>query len=206
MELLNPKEMYSFSMVSRDAYVVVMEYLEMRFSMMVLLLRYFGTRKNALQFWALMATTDLLISGSSAVQFFSRTLFPTSDLDLYVEDRHALNIATWLISVGYTYMPRTIAASSMSLEEVVEFFGRHTPATRDRIMPLTNHGYSGATMVLDFLNPATSKRIQLVTVEACPLQLILRFHSSELESQLYGCGIFCRMLTTIPTPPIQLLW
>ncbi|KAI0638623.1 hypothetical protein C8Q77DRAFT_1215387 [Trametes polyzona] len=54
---------------------------------------------------ALRSRTGTLISGSCALQFFDRTVYPESDLDLYVHMQHRREVGRWLIEEGYTYAP-----------------------------------------------------------------------------------------------------
>ena len=50
--------------------------------------------------------TNFVISGSVAVQFFSRESFADGDLDLYTERQHAFTIFHFLLGMGYAFRPR----------------------------------------------------------------------------------------------------
>lgn len=60
---------------------------------------------RARAFRSLQARTGTLVSGSTALQFFMRTVWPASDLDLYVHPRARREVGRWLIDEGYKYKP-----------------------------------------------------------------------------------------------------
>ena len=65
----------------RRLHMSVEDYISRRFSIVKLLSRYF---QHPSAFRNLQAVTGTVISGSSALQFFDRSYYPKSDLDLYV--------------------------------------------------------------------------------------------------------------------------
>ena len=80
--------------------------------------RYFS---NPQSFRSLMARTDMVISGSFALQFFDRSFYPESDLDLYVYYNEKLHeIASHLLKEGYTFKPagEQIADSLKEIEYI----------------------------------------------------------------------------------------
>lgn len=174
-----PNAVCQFSRVSKDAYYMVKTYITRTFSILHLLMRFFGW-DGAFVFWQLMASTGALISGSSALQFFDRTYYPEADLDVYLEERRVLEVANWLLTQGYFYVPR-IEDVALTLAQVINHYSMFEPPTRDAMLPLSPHSYSGATMVLTFENAMRRKKVQLITADFCPLQLILRFHSSKFS-------------------------
>lgn len=52
-------------------------------------------------FMQMQADTGTLISGSFAVQFFERTFYPESDMDLYAHPGFAVAVGEWLHDDGY---------------------------------------------------------------------------------------------------------
>lgn len=110
----------------------------------------------------------MIISGSIALEFFDRIKYADADLDLYVDHHYRQPIILWLKSIGYTFMPRP-SIGPQKLDTVLNEIPRPTsPAV-----------YPGAMLILDFVRPNSQSRIQLITLSASPLELVLSFHSSE---------------------------
>ncbi|EIW78040.1 hypothetical protein CONPUDRAFT_75775 [Coniophora puteana RWD-64-598 SS2] len=62
---------------------------------------------DPLSFRSLQARTGTLISGSIALQFFDRTCYLGSDLDVYTHPGHTLELLDWLtVAEGYHYQSR----------------------------------------------------------------------------------------------------
>ena len=62
--------------------------------------------KDPMSFRSLMARMGLVISGSFALQFFDRTYYPKSDLDLYLHpNRHMIEVGLYLEREGYKFVP-----------------------------------------------------------------------------------------------------
>jgi len=108
----------------------------------------------------------MIISGSTALEFFDRTQYFNSNLDLYVDHRFRRAIANWLQNIGYKFVP------SSALRPIAL-----TDALKVESDPAVN--YPTGILILDFLNSDRHTRIQLTTTNATPLELVLRFHSSE---------------------------
>ncbi|KAK7678096.1 hypothetical protein QCA50_018889 [Cerrena zonata] len=66
------------------------------------LARYFT---DPMAFRYLQACTGTLISGSTALQFFDRSFYPESDLDLYTPTSWRLNVGHFLVGDGYHFTP-----------------------------------------------------------------------------------------------------
>ncbi|RPD65292.1 hypothetical protein L226DRAFT_567445 [Lentinus tigrinus ALCF2SS1-7] len=138
-------------------------------------------------FRKLMARTYLLISGSFALQFFDRTVFPGSDLDLYIhydvydsECERILEVGRWLEKEGYTYKPdpgqeSTLDGEVQELEVVDAMLQRYGEglAVAD-VFAFEKH-------VSNDLREEVVRKIQLVIPSSnhrSPLQTILNFHST----------------------------
>lgn len=179
LENLSPDSIYVFSRVCKDALDMVREYIRRRFSILNLLSCYFNWN-DAMIFRALMASTGMLISGSTALQFFDRTVYTESDLDLYLDNGAVTEVSNWLISVGYRYVPSN-EHITLSLSEMVARHSNYEPTISDAVIPMTSHSYLGCSMILDFVNDGRKRKIQLVTADVCPAQLIIGFHSSKFS-------------------------
>ncbi|RDB26093.1 hypothetical protein Hypma_006903 [Hypsizygus marmoreus] len=102
---LDPRSLYRYGRTCEDAHLAVASYTRRAFDIQDLLLRYFEI-SECVEFRTLQATTGLLISGSSTIEFFLRRRFQKSDLDLFVEHRYAEPVGQWLMQVGYEFVSR----------------------------------------------------------------------------------------------------
>lgn len=139
----------------------------------------------------------MLISGSTALQFFERTFYPESDLDLYVEHRYCKTIALWLVAIGYSYEAR-----EGHPEQLEEALGTTPPKIVGTLDFLSSHiaDYpdSGIIQVFNFHKSDSDCKIQLITSHHSPLELILKYHSTavmnlithEKAYSLYPRGTF----------------
>lgn len=62
-----------------------------------------------------MKRTYTIISGSVALQFFTREPIPGCDLDLYADRFFALDVFSFVVGLGYTWKPRPAQARSMEV-------------------------------------------------------------------------------------------
>lgn len=126
-----------------------------------------------------MSDTGMVISGSVALQFLNRTIYPDSDLDLYSPLKYARHIAHWLVSAGYTYAPKNPSLPTVDIAlrtAAARQAGGHTGVT-----PSINRGYLRATCVLDFTARNPPRKIQLISTLRSTIELILGFHSSKSQ-------------------------
>lgn len=127
--------------------------------------------------------TGTIISGSTAVQFFDRTFYVDSDLDLYVQHQSARPIALWLQSINYEFVPCKdpyFQSLDAGLAKSIEFNSENIygiPGVTDTYDE-PDKGYFDAVVVLDF-KKANHPDIQLTTSRGPPLEMVLDFHSSE---------------------------
>jgi hypothetical protein len=148
-----------------------------------LLERYF-TPSQILRFRELQCATGMFISGSSALQFFDRTVYPESDLDLYLEHRFSHAVAYWLLEIGYKYAPLPESSNAASLEQAF----KSNPPTREHVPDLFSgdfffdgpgRDYFKAPFVFNFEKQSPYRKIQLITSLQCPLHRVLKYHSSK---------------------------
>lgn len=184
---LSPATLIRFSWTCRDARNAVRGFWQIAYDIDRHLKRFF---RDPREFRELQARTGTLISGSSALQFLDRTVYPGSDLDLYVEGRYALSIGEWLVnSAGYSYRPRP-SQSKIPLKALLDVLlatGPTDPRFRlgtffsDPFDDYSSVGGVGA--VFTFVKPAISAlseelEVQLMATSLTPVETILRFHSS----------------------------
>jgi hypothetical protein len=148
-----------------------------------LLERYFAPLQ-ILRFRELQCATGMFISGSTALQFFDRTVYPESDLDLYLEHRFSHAVAYWLLEVGYKYAPLPESSNAASLEQAF----KSNPPTREHVPDLFSgdvffdgpgRDYFKAPFVFNFEKQKPYRKIQLITSLQCPLHRVLKYHSSK---------------------------
>lgn len=170
--------MLRFGRVSKSARHTLQSYLNRRYKLSLLLARFFSEAQTE-ELRTLMSSTGMLISGSMALQFFDRIIYPDSDLDLYLPLQYAWQIADWLVSAGYTYAPKkaSLPTVDIALLDATENHDRgYTGNT-----PSTNRGYLNATCVLDFTATDPPRKVQLMCTLRSTIELILGFHSSKSQ-------------------------
>lgn len=139
------------------------------------------TEINYFRYW--QSQTGMFISGSTALQFFDRTFYADSDLDIYVEHRYCKPIALWLKSIGYSFQPRKTYQSKtldIALDESLSD-SINTNNLSQGIFESTSMGYfgRGVSNVYNFHKVNPDRKIQLITSYYAPLEIVLNFHSSK---------------------------
>ncbi|KAJ7575550.1 hypothetical protein C8J56DRAFT_1032351 [Mycena floridula] len=165
---LDVKDLIQLAKVNRRTRGCVAGYKRAAHSIVKTLSPYF-TDEEIEQFRVLQSYTGTLISGSTALSFFNRTVYPGSDLDIYVEHRYSAEIALFLKTLGYAFAPRAKQAKDLlvAIHSISERFIRP-----DEDIYLGQ----GIADVYDFTRGGA--KIQLITSISCPLDIILRFHST----------------------------
>ena len=110
----------------------------------------------------------MFISGSTALQFFDRSCYADSDLDIYVEHRYCKPIALWLESIGYSFRPRKTYQSNsldIALEETLSESDFDMNNLPQGFFESTSMGYfgRGVTNVYNFHKINPDRKIQLIT-------------------------------------------
>lgn len=145
------------------------------FSFTQFMLRYF-TPDEVLGFRTIQETQGALISGSSAIQFFERSVIEESDLDVYVEHRNTLVLGLFLQSIGYSFIPRSNHLAHYpdyvpSFEEVFNSLSDNLARQYPTIYPM-----KGIGSVYDFKRG--ERTVQVITTKGPVMEVILSFHSS----------------------------
>lgn len=168
-------EIMRFATVCHDARDKVQSYLTRHFKL-----------SHVLQFWIplalyaefllLMANTEMLISGSVALQFFARVLWNDCDLDLYIDVKYAQTVCQWLLTHNYLFIPSN--HNPVPLPTLLNNIPPPHLPPHLRFEPANTLSYINRNHVLDFQHAISGKKIQIVTSNGSPLQTILKFHSS----------------------------
>ena len=140
--------------------------------------RYF-TPPEISTFRYLQSRSQMIISGSTALQFFERSIYPDSDLDIYVEERYKDMVAVWLVSIGYTFRHRKWQPTLEVLESWKEFLDV-SPSDGPVLEPnSTDYMGQGIEDVYNFVRGDPEVKIQLITSSSSPLEIMLNYHSSK---------------------------
>ncbi|KAH9948727.1 hypothetical protein B0H21DRAFT_844604 [Amylocystis lapponica] len=154
----------------RAALAAVKAYVVFAFSINRHLSRFFD---DVPAFRTLQARTSTLISGSSAVQFFDRSYYPESDLDLYVHMRWRRELGEWFIEHGYRFVANTKQETSFDV----------AVADPRLFAPEDDYEMDGVASVFTFEKPTLAApesplQVQLVIASHTPMEVILYFHST----------------------------
>lgn len=130
-------------------------------------------------FRQMLGRCNAIVSGSGALQFFDRTYYEDSDLDIFMRPAGVLRLSEWLRDDGYGYI---------SEDEEYRFFNQVVCVVdysdeRDHPTFLPKN----MKAVFTFSRPASSpsgvlfsRRVQLIIVDIDPVEFItLDFHTSK---------------------------
>ena len=159
-------------------------YITQRFNVDRILTRYFTDPKS---FRYLQACTGTLISGSSALQFFDRSFYPHSDLDLYVSKVWGPRVGHFLSQEGYSFVPgqhqhptfdSAVIESEAQTNAAVHVYGNFK-------------GIAGVYTFEKIGKDGDTLKVQIMFAARTPIEVILRFHSSEFSDSI--CSVYlCR--------------
>ena len=138
---------------------------------------------DPLSFRYLQAYTGTVISGSTALQFFDRSFYPESDLDIYAPKAWGNEVGRFLLRAGYAFVPHRSQHPNF---DTAVFARRVVSATA------VYGNFKGIAGVFNFVKTAPDGRtlkIQLIVAVRSPIEVILRYHSSTLNSFLFMCAI-----------------
>ena len=173
---------------NRSINASVTAYIEKTYNIYRILRRYFA---DPLSFRYLQAYTGTVISGSTALQFFDRSFYPESDLDIYAPKAWGKEVGHFLLHAGYVFVPsksqHPTFDSEMQQKQVVTATG-------------TYGNFKGIAGVFNFAKVApdsTMLKVQLMVAVRSPMDVILRYHSSMSAlfpfvntslQDVYSCG------------------
>jgi hypothetical protein len=156
--ILNPldcKDLGVLAAVNRDMQQVVKNFKGRAFTVERILAKYFN-HQEIQQFKAMQVCTGTVISGSTAVQFFHRSVWGKSDLDLYVEEPFAAECGRFVVHCGYT--PGLCSINKFGNEG-------------------GDYGLESIHSIQDFTKGPL--KVQIIATESSVMKTILGFHSSK---------------------------
>lgn len=131
---------------------------------------------NPSSFRNIQATTGAVISGSNAIQFLDRCFYDGSDLDIFVDQFHALKVAKWLIkSEGYLYKP--FRGQDVDIGISLMFTEIERDVINGCLLQSDEYRGSGVSAIFEFLKEG-DKKVQLITTAVSPIHCILSFHTT----------------------------
>lgn len=148
----------------------VKNYLKRAYNVERVLRRYFS---DPMAFRYLQACTGALVSGSTALQFFDRSFYPESDLNVYVSMPWRIQLGQFLIAAGYCFEHDSLQHPDFSVA-----------VSEPRVLTATAmHGkFKGIAGVFTFTrkqSDGSKLRVQIIVAVRSPVEVILRFPSSE---------------------------
>ncbi|KAL1750360.1 hypothetical protein FB107DRAFT_279706 [Schizophyllum commune] len=164
-------DLINYSRVCKDTNRAVSAYARTAYQLHRCLLP-FMDRTDADRLRLLMRSTGAIISGSVALQFFTRETMYPCDLDLYTDRFRAPDIFAFVLGLGYVYLPRE---------------GQH-PVLKHALTRADNEEVVRDTLIYDkeslldafsFVRPCSPNTIIQVMVAAhSPIDAVLDFHST----------------------------
>lgn len=138
---------------------------------------------DPLTFRCLLGRCDAIISGSQALQFFDRTEYEDSDLDIFMRPAGVIRMSEWLRDAGYG-LP--------TVEEDYFFNQRLADAVREDC-DIPSFLPTNMRAVFTFVRTTTLpsgrsliKRVQIIVVDIDPVEFItFDFHSSASTPHLF---------------------
>ncbi|KAI0642149.1 hypothetical protein C8Q79DRAFT_918657, partial [Trametes meyenii] len=158
---LSPLELIRLTWTARGIRTAVNDYLGAVFNPHVLLSPFFH---DTIAFRYLQAETGTLVSGPTALNFFDRANVTQDPIDIYVYLHHSVRVASWLVGLGYAFLPSPDQCLDWELA-VVE----RTTSTDDQ------RAIFGV-----FIFQRSRRTVRLTVANRTPIEVILRAHSTCL--------------------------
>ncbi|KAJ7829047.1 hypothetical protein B0H13DRAFT_1916682 [Mycena leptocephala] len=170
----DPTDITVFSATSYVAHGLIKHYCELVWDVDTYFQPWFrdGTEKlrNALR------QSGAIVSGSQIIQFFDRTKYPGSDMDIFLRIGGVLNMTRWLTAQGYHLDAKTEGYGCLHralLRTTTRILLPNSVPNRPIRAVYNYHRYVASTTSVYY------QKIQLVVVDINPVQHVLfDFHSS----------------------------
>ncbi|CAL1699941.1 unnamed protein product [Somion occarium] len=166
----------------RAVNVAVKEYISRAFNVHRLLSRYFS---DPMAFRYIQACTGTLISGSAALQFFDRSLYPDSDLDLYVPMPWRKKVGHFLLAQGYKFEPYPFQHPTFD----VAISDRRVVTARGLYGNLK--GIAGVFTFEKKSARGEELKVQIIVAVRSTMEVILRFHSTCVMNVISFDRAYC---------------
>ncbi len=122
--------------------------------------------------------TGLIITRSMVISFFTKHIYESSDLDLYIQFERRKLVFKFLQDIGYKYESQW--GQKKDLAELIDK-GNGVLTVQPKIWFGSGKDYQGQMIigVLNFLWPGEQMKVQIVLTRGTPMYSVLQFHSSE---------------------------
>jgi hypothetical protein len=192
----SPGAIFCFGKTSRTSHALVKAYAARVWNVDRHFGRFFSDPRA---FRELQARTGTLVSGSNALQFFDRSFYPESDLDVYLHRGREREVGNFLLADGYTFQPTARQFEEFSEQERNTWHRDQRPFR----FPVASSCFRSAMDLDEEYKPAKSwgllfvlyfsklsvtgaeLKVQLLIAEHSPMEAVLRFHSSTCTSPVY---------------------
>ncbi|KAL5514377.1 hypothetical protein ACEPAG_2465 [Sanghuangporus baumii] len=192
-EICSPATVLRLGRTCRLAHFAMRDYMDRVFDINKHLKRFFS---YPLSFRVMQAQTGAIVSGSSALQFMGRMVYPQSDLDIFVAIRNAQEVCDWIVyhgGKGYRFTPtdRQVARGILDVATALEIHGcndqyEHNPiATED-----WNFYCKNKRAVLNFMSEDDERCVQVIVTHNTPMECVLSFHSTVVMNLITYCAAY----------------
>lgn len=174
----SPATFLRVSRTCRAANAAVKSYMGRAMNINRIFSRFFS---EPLGFRKLQARTGTLVSGSAALQFFDRSFYAESDLDVYVPKQFRKDVGRFLFDEGYKFVPNA--------KQDPDFWAA---INHPRVLDSTGiYAFRGVSGVFTFEKEQSGKelKVQLIVSVHSPMEIILGFHSSKGFSSQCLCSL-----------------
>lgn len=178
-----PGSIFKIGRTCRNGRYASQEYAKRKFNINKHLQRFFP---DPLAFRSVQASTGAVISGSAALQFLNRTIYPNSDLDLYVSAEESFPLCKFLMSdQGGGYVYKRYPFQSPNFMAAWKRVRAWKPAEGIEEDPFdvawTGYGSNWIRSVFNFFAKTKNgkRNVQVIVTTFDPLSSILGFHSCK---------------------------
>lgn len=185
----SPASLFRFGRTCQLARRALKDYSRRAYNINKHLSRFFT---EPLEFRALQAQTNAVVSGSTALQFMDRTLYEDSDLDLYVTCPYAAQVCDWVITYGgkgyvFDLSKSKLKSYEKAMESLDDYYskgyGIEEGAIDNEVSNRNSYRWNRVTRVFNFKSTVPSGanvlKIQVIVTMSSPMDCMLGFHSSK---------------------------
>ncbi|KAH6911171.1 hypothetical protein BKA70DRAFT_1146507 [Coprinopsis sp. MPI-PUGE-AT-0042] len=195
LSLVDPGDAIRLGKTCRSATQAYHNFISRAYNIDKLYRRWF---KDTTGFRRLQAKTGTLVSGSTAVQYFDRTFYESSDIDIYTFRKEAVEVAEWIVGEGYVY--QAIGAFP-DYESHIEQLKNE--CSDEEWPPEETYVNGGMCTVMEFKKNGAV--VQLIVTRNCPFHAITMFHSTcvmnfisyEAAYSMYAAATFDARVATV---------
>ncbi|PPQ78375.1 hypothetical protein CVT24_001410 [Panaeolus cyanescens] len=186
-------ELIKMAKINRNMRTIYLQVLTVRFSF-AKILRNFMPRTLFAEFRAAQLRSDTVLSGSAVLQFFAERDFGDVDLDIYVSQSKSRAFLAFM-QENFDLMPTVPNARQPPVHDPASFTGDSAAvfsSQHNADYSVVHHsGYVDGSIgrVVNFVY--NNRIIQVISCIACPLETIMRFHSTIVMNVVTATHAYC---------------